>query len=232
LAELLLTQTVTIEQHMTTTNKTAILFGATGLVGSELLGMLEQDSRYSKIKVFGRSKPKFTSEKVEVSLGDLRNPERLSVNLTGHDLFICLGTTIKVAGSREEFRRIDLELPAKVAAMARANGVETAIVISSLGANPTSNGFYLRTKGEMEQQIMPLGFEKLAFMHPSLLLGDRAEFRLGEVISKNAFKVLGFMFTGKLRRYRPVQASAVAAAMLQKANEAFTGVAFVESEAI
>ncbi|SDB85437.1 NAD(P)H-binding protein [Williamwhitmania taraxaci] len=217
---------------MTTADKTAILFGATGLVGSELLGMLEQDSTYSKIKVFGRSKPKFTSEKVEVFIGDLRNPERLLDNLTGHDLFICLGTTIKVAGSKKEFRRIDLELPAKVAAMAQANGVETAIVVSSLGANATSNNFYLHTKGEMEQKITALAFEKVAIMRPSLLLGNRSEFRLGEVISRNAFKVFGFLFSGKLKRYRPVQATAVAAAMHKAANNSHTGVVIVESEMI
>lgn len=217
---------------MISSNKTAILFGATGLVGSELLGMLENDSRYSKIKVFGRSKPKFTSEKVELFLGDLRNPERLAINLTGDDLFICLGTTIKVAGSKEEFRRIDLELPAKVAAMTRANGVETATVVSSLGANPKSTNFYLRTKGEMEQQLASVGFDKVAIMRPSLLLGERKEFRLGEVISKYAFKVLGFMFVGKLKRYRAVQANAVAAAMLHHANESFSGVRIMESEAI
>lgn len=217
---------------MTSSNKTAILFGATGLVGSELLGMLENDSRYSKIKVFGRSKPKVINEKVELFLGDLRNPERLATNLIGDDLFICLGTTIKVAGSKEEFRRIDLELPAKVAAMTRANGVETATVVSSLGANPKSNNFYLRTKGEMESQITSAGFEKVVIMRPSLLLGNRTEFRLGEVISKYAMKVLGFMFVGKLKRYRAVQVNAVAAAMLHHANESFSGVRIVESETI
>jgi len=229
---LLLSKTEINRQNMTTSDKTAILFGATGLVGSELLGMLENDSRYSKIKVFGRSKPKFTSEKVELFLGDLRNPERLATNLTGDELFICLGTTIKVAGSREEFRRIDLELPAKVAAMAHANGVETAVVISSLGANSTSSNFYLRTKGEMEQKIIALNFGKVAFMRPSLLLGDRAEFRLGETISKYAMKAFGFILAGKLKRYRPVQATAVAAAMHKTANESFSGVRFVESETI
>lgn len=217
---------------MTTSDKTAILFGATGLVGSELLVMLENDLRYSKIKVFGRSKPKFTSEKVELFLGDLRNPERLASNLTGDDLFICLGTTIKVAGSKEEFRRIDLELPAKIAAMAQANGVETAVVISSIGASATSSSFYLRTKGEMEQKIIASNFSKIAIMRPSLLLGNREEFRMGEAVSKYAMKAFGFMFSGKLKRYRPVQAAAVASAMHKAANEPFSGVIVVESESI
>lgn len=217
---------------MTTSNKTAIVFGATGLVGTELLKMLEQDARYSKIKVFGRSKPKFITEKVELFLGDLRNPERLSNNLTGDELFICLGTTIKVAGSKEEFRRIDLELPAKVAAIAHTCGVETATVISSLGANHKSNNFYLRTKGEMEQQLTAIGFPKLTIMRPSLLLGEREEYRFGEVVSKHVFKLFGFIMAGKLKRYRPVQAAAVANTMIQQTNESFSGVKIVESEAI
>jgi Predicted nucleoside-diphosphate-sugar epimerases len=217
---------------MNTEMKTAIVFGATGLVGSHLLSLLEQDTRYSHIKVFGRSKPQFTTDKVEFFLGDLRNPERLSDRLTGDDLYICLGTTIKAAGSKPEFRRIDLELPAKVAEFAKKNGVSTVAVISSLGANAQSHSFYLRTKGEMENLLIEQMFDKTIILRPSMLLGKRKEFRLGEEIGKHMVKVLNFLLCGKLRRYRAVEATDVAAAMLKVVSEAGNGVTIVESEAI
>ncbi|HUW05011.1 MAG TPA: NAD(P)H-binding protein [Williamwhitmania sp.] len=217
---------------MNTEMKTAIVFGATGLVGSHLLTLLEQDSRYSHIKVFGRSKPQFTTDKVEFFLGDLRNPERLAVQLTGDDLYICLGTTIKAAGSKPEFRRIDLDLPVKVAELAKKNGVSTIAVISSLGANAASRNFYLHTKGEMENLLIAQMFEKTVILRPSMLLGKRDEFRLGEEIGKWLFKGLAFLFQGKLRRYRAIEAADVAAVMLKVAREASNGVTIVESEAI
>lgn len=217
---------------MNTEMKTAIVFGATGLVGSHLLTLLEQDSRYSHIKVFGRSKPHFTTDKVEFFLGDLRNPERLAGQLTGDDLYICLGTTIKAAGSKPEFRRIDLDLPVKVAELAKKNGVSTIAVISSLGANADSRNFYLHTKGEMENLLIAQMFEKTVILRPSMLLGKRNEFRLGEEIGKRLFKGLAFLFQGKLRRYRAVEAADVAAVMLKVASEASNGVTIVESEAI
>ncbi len=217
---------------MNNETKTAIVFGATGLVGSHLLSLLEQDSRYSHIKVFGRSKPKFTTDKVEFFLGDLRNPERLAFQLTGDDLYICLGTTIKAAGSKPEFRRIDLELPVKVAELAKKNGISTLAVISSVGADANSRNFYLSVKGEMENQLTALNFPQTVILRPAMLLGKRNEFRLGEAIGKPIFKAFGFLFHGKLRRYRPVEASDVAATMIRIANEPLAGLTIVQSEAI
>lgn len=217
---------------MNTEMKTAIVFGATGLVGSHLLTLLEQDSRYSHIKVFGRSKPKYTTDKIEFFLGDLRNPERLAFQLTGDDLYICLGTTIKAAGSKPEFRRIDLDLPVKVAELAKKNGISTIAVISSLGAHANSRNFYLSVKGEMENQLIALNFPQTVILRPAMLLGKRNEFRLGEAIGKPIFKAFGFLFHGKLRRYRPVEASDVAATMLRIANEPLAGLTVVQSEAM
>lgn len=199
-------------------NKTAVLFGATGLTGNLVLNILVKDERYEKIRVFTRSELTVSSNKIEVIFTDLEDLNLLAENIKGHDLFCCLGTTIKKAGSKENFRKVDLEFPVKIAEIASKNEVPNFILISSIGADPKSSNFYLRTKGEAEQAIQKLGFKKLVILRPSMLLGKRKEFRLLEEAGKLAMLPLKFILKGRLRKYRAIDAERVAKAMVKFAN--------------
>ena len=200
--------------------KTALIFGATGLTGSFLLNFLIKDSRYGKVKVFVRKKTNFPSnEKVEVHIVELAFPEKYSHIMNGHDLFCCLGTTIATAGSKEAFRNIDFELSVKIAETANKNGISSFIVISSLGANSKSSNFYCRTKGEMEKAVQEFSFKKIAILRSSMLLGNRKEFRFGELIGKGLMRSLSFIFIGSLKKYKAVHAKDVAKAMIAIANK-------------
>ncbi len=198
--------------------KTAVLFGATGLTGNLVLGILAKDERYEKIRVFTRSELTVNSDKIEVIVTDLENLDSLADNIKGHDLFCCLGTTIKKAGSKENFRKVDFEFPVKIAEIASKNEVPNFILISSIGADPQSSNFYLKTKGEAEEAIQKSGFKKLVILRPSMLLGKRKEFRLLEEAGKLVMLPLKFILKGRLRKYRAIDAERVAKAMVKFAN--------------
>ena len=198
--------------------KTALLFGATGLTGSHLLNRLAEDQRYNKVRVFTRSDLKHESAGVEIIKTRLENIENFSSAIRGDDLFCCLGTTIKKAGTRENFKKVDFGFPVKIAEIASRNKVPAFLVVSSVGAGPGSSGFYLRTKGEMEKAVSSFKFRKLVIMRPSMLLGKREEFRFMEEAGKVFMKMAGFLLRGKLRKYRAIKADTVAAAMVNLAN--------------
>ncbi len=198
--------------------KTAVLFGATGLTGNLVLGILAKDERYEKIRVFTRSELTVNSDKIEVIVTDLENLDSLADSIKGHDLFCCLGTTIKKAGSKENFRKVDMEFPVKIAEIASKNEVPNFILVSSIGADPKSSNFYLKTKGEAEEAIQKSGFKKLVILRPSMLLGKRKEFRLLEEAGKLVMFPLKFILKGRLRKYRAIDAERVAKAMVKFAN--------------
>ncbi len=198
--------------------KTAILFGATGLTGSHVLRKLTQDDRYEVIKVFTRTMPDIKSDKLLIINTGLEDIEQYSEEISGHDLFCCLGTTIKKAGTKENFRKVDLEWPAIISSIASRNGIPNFLIISSIGADPDSSNFYLRTKGEAEKAVQQYGFKKIVILRPSMLLGKRKEFRLLEETGKVLMNPLKFLFRGKLKKYRPIEAERVAKAMIKFAN--------------
>ena len=198
--------------------KTAIIFGATGLTGSLVLKKLIRDERYEKIKVFTRSEPEIKSDKMEVIKTDLENLEKYSDEIAGDDVFCCLGTTIKKAGSKENFKKVDLDWPALIAKIASKNKVPNFLMISSIGADPKSANFYLRTKGEAENAVRQHDFYKVVILRPSMLLGKRSEFRFFEELGKLVMVPLKFLFIGKLRKYRPINSERVASAMIKFAN--------------
>lgn len=198
--------------------KIAILFGASGLVGNYVLMRLLSDDRYEKIKVFSRSVLPVQHEKISLIQTDFSNLEELKDKITGTDLFCCLGTTLKKAGSQENFRKVDHDLVIDIARTAQGNEVSNFMVISSVGANEKSRNFYLRTKGEMEQEVLKIPFQKHIILRPSLLLGKRKEFRLLEEAGKLIFTFLSFLLLGRLRKYRPNNAGDVAAVMVKLAN--------------
>ncbi len=194
----------------------ALVFGGTGLTGKSLLDELCKSDRYEKILVFTRKDTLFTdSAKIENIVVDFDHPESFSGQIKGDDLYICLGTTIKKAGSIQKMEEIDRNLPVKLTKHAYENGVKRVAVISSIGANESSSNYYLRIKGEMELGILDNDFETIAIMRPSLLLGERNESRFGESVSKIFMKVFGLILYGSLKKYRAIEVKDVAAAMLR-----------------
>lgn len=195
--------------------QTAIVFGATGLVGRQVVLELIQKTEYTRIKVFTRRKLDFSHEKVHEVITDFKDWDKILESMNGEAVFCCLGTTQKKAGSKEAFRKVDYDLVIKIAELTHQKGIQKIAVISSIGANHKSSNFYLKTKGKMEEKIKIIPIEKKIIVRPSLLLGDRKEFRFSELLGKILFFVFGFLFVGKLKKYKGIKDSQVAAAMIK-----------------
>jgi len=194
--------------------RTAIVFGATGLTGSNLAEELAETEVYDKILIFTRRKSQVSHPKFREIEFDITNIEAVKEEIKGDDLFCCLGTTIKKAGSQEAFRKVDLEAPAKIASIAAENGVNQFIVISSIGADPGSRNFYLRTKGQMEQAVQKEPFKAVVILRPSMITGKRNEYRLAEEAGKMIFRPLEKLLFGKLRKYCSIKSKTIARAMV------------------
>lgn len=194
--------------------KTALVFGATGLVGNLLLEELAKTNTYSKVKIFVRQKTGISLPGVEEILTDFSVPETISARIQGDDLYICLGTTIKKAGSVANMEKIDRDLPVTIARIAKNNGVRGIAVVSSIGATEESRNYYLRIKGEMEKEIQKLDFERSYIVRPSMLLGGRKERRAGEIIGKVIMKTVQPVLAGKLKKFRAIHGRDVAKVMI------------------
>ena len=199
--------------------KTALLFGASGLVGGHLLNQLIKNNNYSKIKVFVRSVPKISDPKIEIFLTDFDNLQNHKEDIKGDDCFFCIGTTKKNSPDKNKYRRVELEIPKEIAQIAKSNLVNSFIFVSALYANPKSSGNYVRFKGMVEEELKRLNFPKLALMRPSFLMGDRKEKRVGEKIGIFVFKLLSPLLLGPLKKMRPIHSETVAKAMIRAANE-------------
>lgn len=207
--------------------RTVVLSGATGLVGREALRLLLADPGIAQVVVLVRrpladapASPKLVAHVVDFERLDATAPP-----FAADQLVCALGSTIRQAGSEERFRAVDFGYPLALARLAVARGARHVLLVSALGADPRSRVFYNRVKGELEAALSALPLPALSIVRPSLLLGDRAEFRLGEVLAKPfALLVLG--------RYRPVHARDVAAALVRLAREDAPGKRVVESETI
>ena len=187
------------------------MVGATGLIGSFLLQRLLESDRYARVMVWtrrgiGKTHPKLKSEIVDFD----RLHER---HVEAEDVFCCLGSAIKQAGSQAAFRRVDYDFPVALAIAAAGGGARRLLVVSALGANPDSRVFYNRVKGEMEIAVRAAGVPTTIFLRPSLLTGPRKEVRRGERIGEAIGALLGPL----LGKYRPIAADTVAAAMLKTA---------------
>ncbi|MDH4175901.1 MAG: NAD(P)H-binding protein [Betaproteobacteria bacterium] len=192
--------------------RAALLAGATGLVGSFLLERLLVSPRYARVVVWARRDIGVTHPKLAVEIVDF---ERLATQrVEAEDVYCCLGTTIRQAGSQKAFRHVDFDFPVALAGVAARSGAKRFLVVSSLGANPRSRVFYNRVKGEMEEAVRSAGVPKTWIFRPSLLSGPRKQERLGEKLGLVLGKVLGPL----LGKYRPIHAERVAAAMLGAAE--------------
>src|SRR5210317_500171 len=199
--------------------KTALLFGSSGLVGGHLLNQLIKDNKYFKIKLFIRKDPEISDPKVEVIKTNFNNLQNHKEDIKGDDCFFCIGTTKKNSPDKNEYKRVELEVPKQVAQIAKSNSVNSFVFISSGYADPKSSGDYLKFKGEVEEELKRLNFEKLGIMRPSFLLGDRKEKRIGEKIGIFVFKLLSPLFLGPLKKMKPIHSATVAKAMIKTANE-------------
>ena len=194
--------------------RTALLFGSSGLVGRHLLNQLIKDTNYSKIKLFVRSVPEISDPKVEIIKTDFNNLENHKEDIKGDDCFFCIGTTKKNSPDKDEYRRVELEIPREIAKIAKSNLVNSFIFVSALYANPKSSGEYIKFKGLVEEELKELNFPKLAILRPSFLMGDRKEKRAGEKIGIFVFKLLSPLLLGPLKKMRPIHSEIVARAMI------------------
>lgn len=192
-------------------SRTALLVGATGLVGSHCLEQLLHDGRYQQVVVLarrevGREHPRLVSQVVDF--------DQLASVPAVDDVYCCLGSTIRAAGSRAAFYRIDHDYPVNVAHLALAAGATRLALVSSAGASPTARNFYLRMKGETERDLAGLGYRCLELFRPSMLMGRRRERqRLRESAAIWLMRGVAPLLVGPARAYRPVAAAQVAAAM-------------------
>lgn len=212
--------------------RTALLLGATGLVGGHCLNLLLNDEAYDRVHVLGRRPLPREHASLEQHVVDFERLEEHAHLIQAQDVFCCLGTTIRQAGSREAFRRVDFHYPDQIARIAVRQGAERFLIVTALGAWAGSPIFYNQVKGEIEEAIRTLSFSTLVIVRPSLLLGERAEQRRGERLGEVALRVLTPLLRGPLRKYRPIEARAVAAAMVRLAKEGRPGVRVVESDEI
>jgi uncharacterized protein YbjT (DUF2867 family) len=194
--------------------KSALLFGASGLVGSHVLNQLINNNNYSKIKLFVRSSIKISDPKIEIIQTDFNNLENHREDIKGDDCFFCIGTTKKNSPDKNEYKRVELEVPKQIAKIAKSNLVNSFVFISSGYADPKSSGDYLKFKGEVEEELKRLNFPKLGIIRPSFLLGDRKENRIGEKIGIFVFKLLSPIFLGPLKKMKPIHSATVAKAMI------------------
>ena len=209
--------------------KTALLAGATGLIGSQLLPLLLASDRYAKVIVVGRRAVPTIHPKLVQVVTELDQLEAVRLKLIADDVYCCLGTTMAQAGSKEAFYKVDFLYVVQLAALAASNFAAQLLVVSSMGADAESRIYYSRVKGEMEAAVRQTPFRAIHIFRPSLLLGERAAPRLGERLGALGLRVLRPLLRGPLLQYRPVSGAVVAAAMLRAAEDDGGGVRVHES---
>ncbi|WP_379127937.1 oxidoreductase [Paenibacillus sp. sgz500958] len=213
--------------------RVALVLGATGLVGNEITRDLLGRNEWDEIRVLVRRPLGFEHPKLKQTIIDWGELGRYEDVFSGVAAVFCaLGTTIKKAGSQRAFEVVDLDYPLQAAALAKKQGVKQFLVVSSVGANSKSRTFYTRTKGLMEEGLIAADFQGVHIFRPSLLLGERQEFRIGERVAAGLMKGLDFMLTGKGAKYRAIQGKTVARAMINIALAGTRGVHVYSNEVI
>lgn len=208
--------------------KKALLIGASGLIGCNLLQLLLNDEQYSEVVLWSRNNIELAHPKLTEKVIDFDSDENIPTE-NFDVIFCCLGTTIHKAKTQEQFYKVDHDYVVELARYAEKSGVSKFIVVSSLGAKKESSNFYLRTKGEMEYDVSQFKIPSIIFLRPSMLMGKRKEFRFGELIGKGFMKTIGFLFIGK---YKGIHAKTVAEAMVRLAKKNIEGKFIFESDQI
>lgn len=208
-------------------NKTALIAGSTGLIGSQLLQMLLDSDRYSHVVALTRQDlplqhPKLTQLKIDFSkLGQSLD------DFAADDIYCCLGTTIAKAGTKENFYQVDFYYPLLLAKSGKQRGAKQYMLVSALGADKNSSIYYSQVKGDIEEAVTNEHFDSLHIFRPSLLLGPRSEQRSGEDAAKIFYKIFGFLIP---KKYKAIDSAKVARAMLHFASQEQKGTHIHESK--
>ena len=192
--------------------RTAIVVGATGFTGQHLVKQLCESEEYVAVTIIARRNSTYTHAKLDVKIREFDKLEERDFEITD-DLFCCLGTTIKKAKTKENFEKVDLEFPLRIASLAKKRGIPNFHVISAAGSNSKSPFFYSRVKGRMEEGLIDLKLPHLSIFRPSLLTGERAEFRLGERLAEGIFQLINPILIGPFRSLRAIEGKQLAFAM-------------------
>jgi uncharacterized protein YbjT (DUF2867 family) len=210
--------------------RSCVVLGATGLVGGHVVRAALRDPAYGSVVTLGRRPLGVADAKLVEHIVDFEAPETYRAHLGVDDVFCCLGTTIKKAGSQAAFRRVDLAYPLAIAEEALKAGAKQWLLVTAVSASASSSVFYNRVKGELEERTVALDFPNgVKIFRPSMLLGERGESRPAEAVGKAILKVTRGLFVGGLARYKAIEGEQVAAAMLQAAKSEPAGNATYEA---
>ena len=212
--------------------KTALVFGSSGLIGGHLLYQLIKNDNYNKIKLFVRSEIFINEPKIEIIKTDFNDLENHKEDVKGDDCFFCIGTTKQNSPDKKEYQNVELEIPKKIAQIARSNSVNSFIFVSSIYANPKSSGDYVKFKGLVEEELKKLNFSNLGILRPSFLMGNRKENRAGEKIGILTFRLLSPLLLGPFKKMKPINSEKVAKAMIKIANENLRKTTFESDEIV
>lgn len=213
---------MTISSH-----KTALVIGASGLIGEILTHRLVDSPFYEKVKVLVRKSLPWQHPHLQEVQFDFDHPNGLLTQ--ADDIFCCLGTTIKKAGSKEAFRKVDYQYPMDIARLSLTNGARQFAIVTAMGANADSSIFYNRVKGDVERDLTALNYPTLLIFRPSLLLGNRSENRLGERIASGAMRLFSPFIPAK---YKGIEADKVAKSMLETMQQGLIGKHIFESDVL
>ncbi|MEM9673443.1 MAG: oxidoreductase [Bacteroidota bacterium] len=210
----------------------ALVAGATGLIGSELLQQLIHGRYYQSISILSRREVDTSSKRLETIITDYDKLSEKDIPQGVDDVFCCLGTTMKKAGSKEAFRQVDYDYSLKIAEIAKKKGASQYLLVSAMGADTSSSIFYNQVKGDIEQAIAQLKFPAFHIFRPSVLMGKRNETRVGEKVAQVLMTGISPVMIGGLRKYRPISGKDVASAMLRIAKKELEGRYIFESDKI
>lgn len=213
-------------------DKTALIVGATGLVGYELVRLLLASTEYVRVIIWVRKATGLSDKKLEEVVIDFDKIEAYEIEDKVDHVFCCLGTTIKKAKTRKAFKKVDLEYPLALGRWAKDKNVSQFLIVTAMGADEKSRIFYNKTKGQLEQGLREIGLNGLHIFRPSLLLGERNEVRSGEKVAATISKFMPILFIGPLKRYAPIQGLKVAYAMYKTAIEGRVGIYVYSSNEI
>lgn len=210
----------------------ALVLGASGLVGSELVNLLLKDDNFKEVKIIVRSLMPLKHPKLEQIIADYSTIKKVSESLNTQTVFSCIGSTKNKTPNKDEYYKIDHDYPILLAKLCLANGAKSFHFISSLGADSNSTNFYLKMKGETENSLKELAYPSLHLYQPSLLRGKRKEFRLLENISGYISLIINPLLIGSLKKYRSISSETVASAMHKMALAGSNGTFIYTSDKI